>query len=127
MRGGRRMDRQAARVADIGDVIEHFARIDETAAGLLATGEFKTDETAQSALEIFLGALAVHAGLYRRMDHAGDLRPLFEILDNVLGVLGMLGYAKRQGLQSLQRQEGVERRNRRAEVAQQRDAGLDDV
>ena len=58
MRGGRRMDGQAARVADIGDVIEQLQRIDEAAAGFLAARQLEADEPAIAALEIFIGALA---------------------------------------------------------------------
>src|SRR5208282_4707596 len=61
MRGGGGMDRQAARVADVGDVIEHLQRVDEAAAGFAAAGEFEADETAQAALEIARGPLAMHA------------------------------------------------------------------
>ena len=40
------MDRQAARVADIGDVIEELKRIDDAPAGLLSARQLKTDEPA---------------------------------------------------------------------------------
>ena len=50
MRGGGRMNGEAARVADIGDVIEHLQRVDEAAAGLLAAGEFEADQAAQARL-----------------------------------------------------------------------------
>ena len=63
---------QAARVANIGDVIEHLQRVDEAAAGLLAASEFEADETAQPAFEITLRPLAVHAGLHRGVNDGGD-------------------------------------------------------
>src|SRR5215470_11941282 len=52
MRRARRMDREAAGVADIGDVIEELQGIDEPPSGLDAAREFETDQTAVAALEI---------------------------------------------------------------------------
>src|SRR5271168_340405 len=69
MRGRCGMDREAARVADIGDVIQQLQRVDEAPARLAAAREFKTDEPAVTALEIFARALAADAGLYRGVDH----------------------------------------------------------
>ena len=57
------MNREAARVAYIGYMIEQFQRVDEAPARFLAAGEFEADQTAQSALEIVCGALTVDACL----------------------------------------------------------------
>ncbi len=42
------MDREAARVADIGDVIEQFQGIDEAAAGIKAALDLEADATRRS-------------------------------------------------------------------------------
>ena len=57
--GGRRMDGERARVADIGDVIEELERVDELAPRLLAALDLEPDQAAQPALEIFFGAPAL--------------------------------------------------------------------
>ena len=121
------MDRQAARVADIGDVIEHLQRVDEPAAGFLAARQLKSDKPAQAAFQIPLGALPMHAGLHRRMDDFRHFGPLVEEVGDALAFFAMLDHAQRQRLQTLQSQKSVERRHRRADVAQQRHARLDDI
>jgi hypothetical protein len=127
MRRGGRMDREAAGVADVGDVIEQLQRVDEAPAGVAAGRELEADQPAEAALEIALGALAVDAGLHRRMDHPHHLGPAAQEVGDLLRVLHMAGDAQRQRLQPLDGQERIERRQRRADVAQQRDARLDDV
>ena len=41
------MDREAARIADVGDVIEQLQRIDEAPAGLLAALDLEADQAAE--------------------------------------------------------------------------------
>ncbi len=127
MRGRRRMNGEAPRVADIGDVVEQLQRIDEAPPRLLAALEFEADEPAIAALEVFVGALAEHARLHRRMDDARHLGPLQEIIRHGLRVLGMALDAQGQRLDALDGQERVEGRQRGAEIAQQRHARLDDI
>src|SRR5580700_896274 len=76
VRGGRRMDGERARIADIGDVIEEFQRVDEFAPRLLAALDLEPDEAAQPALEIFFSPPLGFALLNRGMDHARDRRLL---------------------------------------------------
>src|SRR4029453_18879894 len=71
VRGRRRMDGEAARIADVGDVVEQLQRIDELAAGLLAALQLEADETAEAALQVGLGAASELAGLLARMDDPG--------------------------------------------------------
>ena len=73
MRRRRRMNGEAARVADIGDVIKKFETIDERRARLAAPGEFKADEAAIFAVQIFVGARPLAPAL-RRMDDPRHLR-----------------------------------------------------
>ncbi len=58
MRGRRGMDRKAAHIADIGDVIKELQRVDEAPPGLAPARELEADEAAVAALQIFLCALA---------------------------------------------------------------------
>ena len=51
----------------------------------------------------------------------------FQIPGDSQGILRVSGHSQVQGLEALHEEEGVERRQGRAEVAQERDAGLDDV
>src|SRR3546814_1663768 len=53
--GGGGMDGEAARVAEIGDVIEELQRVDEAASGLLAAGKLEAHQPAIAALEIEIG------------------------------------------------------------------------
>ena len=67
------------------------------------------------------------AGLLRGMDHLRDLRALGEASRRPRRIGAVRSHAQRQRLDTLQDQERVERRHRRAQVAQQRHARLDDV
>ena len=51
-----RVDGQRARVADIGDVIEHLQVVDELAPGVAAALQLEADQPAVAALEIGIGA-----------------------------------------------------------------------
>ena len=62
-----------------------------------------------------------------RVAHAGNLRVLGEELDNLLSVFHMAIQAERKGFDTLQQQEGVERRNGSAFVAKQNRANVDGV
>ena len=58
MRRRCRMNREAARIADIGDVVEHLERIDKAPPGIPASLQFEAEEPAISALQIGVGATA---------------------------------------------------------------------
>src|SRR5690606_11787430 len=58
---------------------------------------------------------------------AADLRVVGQELDDLAGVVVVPLDAQAQGLDALEQQEGVERADGRADVAQQLDPGLDDV
>jgi len=49
------VDGEAARVADIGDVVEQFERVDEFPARDGASRQFEAEQRAIAALEIFVG------------------------------------------------------------------------
>src|SRR5579871_2610884 len=54
-----RVDREAARVADIGDMIEQLEGIDEFPSGFAAALEFETDQPTVATLEIGVGPPAL--------------------------------------------------------------------
>ena len=98
------------------------------APGLPAALQLEADQPAEAALEIGVGAPAllgvlVHAGIY----DPRHLRMALQIARDRGGVAAMLAHAQRQGLQPLDELEGVEWAHRGAEIAQQHDAGSDDV
>ncbi len=113
------MDGEAARVADIGDVVEQLQRVDEFAARVRAARQFEAEQPAIAALEIFVGAGAGLAGLDRGVDDRDDLGALRQPGGDRGRVLAMALDAQRQGFEALQDEEGVEGRERRAEIAQQ--------
>src|SRR3546814_2255714 len=110
------MDGQAARVAEVGDVVEQLQRIDEAAARGGAAGQLEADQAAEAALQIGVGAAPALAVLQRREDHLDDVAVPFEELGHGHGIAAMLANAQRQRLQPLQEQEGVEGAERVAEV-----------
>src|ERR1700722_10794990 len=78
MRGRRRMNRQAAGIADVGDMVEELQPVDETASGLTAACQFEADEAAEPPFQIFVGALARDAALHGGMNDLNDFRPFAE-------------------------------------------------
>ena len=73
MRRRRRMDGEAPRVADIGDMVVKLQRVDELAPCVLAARQLEADQPAETALEVSVGAFAVDALLLRGMDDPLDL------------------------------------------------------
>src|ERR1700691_1973023 len=120
MRGRCRMNGKAACVADIGDMVKKLQPGDEPSSGIAAAGELKSDQSAVFAVEIFIGARARRAALNRGMNDPRHVPVLAEIGDDAIGVLDMPFDAQRQGLDALQREESIERREHRAEIAEQR-------
>src|ERR1700691_3658049 len=66
------------------------------------------------------GKAARGADLNRGMNDPRHVPVLAEIGDDAIGVLDMPFDAQRQGLDALQREESIERREHRAEIAEQR-------
>ena len=96
----RRVDGQAAGVADIGNVVVHLQCIDETPAGRQAALQLEAHQPATATLQIclrpaILGGIGMHSGI----DDPGNLAPLGEKLRHGLGVAAMLAHAQRQASQ----------------------------
>src|SRR5512138_3717449 len=105
----RRVNGEAARVADVGDMIVKLQRVDELAACVLAAGQLKADQPAELALEVPVGAFAMDALLLRRMNDPLDLLSRAQEIDHRLSVLAVLMHTQCKRLQSLDDEEGVER------------------
>ena len=126
---GRRawMDREAARVADIGEMIKELQPVDEAKRRLFAADRFEADKAAVSVLEVFVCALAVEAGLQAGVDDSRDLRMRGEEGRDLGGVGEMALDAQGQRFEALKQLKRVLWRKAGAEVAQQRGAGAEHV
>src|SRR3546814_8333445 len=121
------MDRQAARIAQVGDVIEELQRVDEAAPCRYAASQLEADQLAVAARQIGVGAAPAFALLQRREDHLDDIGMLLEERRHGLCVAAVLADAQGQRLQPPDEQEGVERTEGVAEVALQGHPRLQDV
>ena len=61
MRGRGRVDCEASRVANVGDVIVKLQSINESASGFLAAGKFEADQPTKPAFQIPVCALPMYA------------------------------------------------------------------
>ena len=114
---GGRVDRQAPRVADIGDMVEHLKRLDELLSGLDATGELETNQRAITAGKIGVRSPARLTLHDARKDDPDDFFLFGQELGHLVGVLAMALHAERQRFQPLQEQERVERAHTGTHIA----------
>ena len=101
----RRVDRQGSRVTDIGDVVEHFQRIDKAPAGIHAALQLETEQPAIAAVQMRVGAPPGGALHNSRIDHLADLRMPRQRLRHRHRIGAMRPHAQRQCLQPLDMQE----------------------
>ncbi len=116
--GGRRVAGQGLGVADVDQAHHQLQRVDEARAGGAAALDAEGQARRRAAPQVApgQGVLGVvgEAGVF----HPGHLRMLLQVAGYGEGVVAVALHAQRQGLQALQDEEGVERRERRAHVAQ---------
>src|SRR5208283_3993162 len=98
-----------------------------TAPRLYAPFQLESDQGAVAALEIGVGPTAGLPGLQAGEDDMRDVLAVPEEVRDRDGVLVVLPEPQRQSLEALQKQEGVEGRERRADVAQKLDAGAQQI
>ena len=127
VRGRRRVDDQRAHVTDVGHVGVQLQGIDKALAGLRSPGDVEGHDGAGPLGTVLAAALVPGAGRQPRVGDRFDVVPGFEPFGHLGGVGDVPLHAQAQGLDALGDEEGVERGDRRAEVAQQLDAGLEDV
>src|SRR4029078_7995246 len=119
------MNGKAACVADIGYMVVKLQCIDEFASCLLAARQLETDQPSEITLEVAVGAFAMDALLLGGMDDPLDLLSRAQEINHGLCVLAVLVHAQCKRLQALDDQECIERRQRRADIAQERHPCLD--
>ena len=67
------MNGQRARIANIGDVVEHFQRHKKSLPSRFITCQLKPDKPTLTAIEISVGAPFLFTRLTAQMSHRGDL------------------------------------------------------
>ena len=117
MRRRGRVQDQAARVADVGEMREQLARLDHANARLVAAIDAEGEDRAGALGQVLLGQCVVRVGRQPGVRHPGDLGVRGEPFGDRLGVGAMALHAERQGLDALQQKIGVHRRQCRPEVA----------
>ncbi len=121
------MDDQALHVSHVGQQAEQRQALGELLGRLGVALDLEGEDGRGAVGVVVVVELLGAAGAQGGVVHALNLRVVLEELDHLEGVLHVALDAKRQGLQALEQQERVEGRQRRAQVAQQRGAGLGDV
>lgn len=123
-RGG--VDGQRADIPDVGHVAVQGQRLHEALAGLDATRDLEGEHRPGALRGVLAGLLVGLVLGQRRPDHALDLVLALEVLGDPVGVLEVAVKTQAERLDALRDQERVERRDGRAEVAQQLHARLED-
>src|SRR5690606_21055481 len=119
------MDDQRARIADIGEVREQFEGLDKLDAGLVATLQAESEDRACTLGRIFLLQGMVLVVREARIGYPGNLRVLFQPCRDGRCIVAVTLHPERQGFKPREDEEGVERRNRRTQVAQAKYACCD--
>src|SRR5687768_12103713 len=101
MGGGRGMDRQAARVADIGDMVEEAQRVDKLPPGIATAFQLEADQSTEIALKITLRALPLYAALHRGMDDLSDASALGEIFSDLHRIRAVTLHPEGEGFHPL--------------------------
>src|SRR4051812_27891981 len=120
------MDDQRLGVADVGEQREDLDVIDEPAAGIDATANTERDDPAEATVQVALGELMARMRGQAGVGNPGDLGLLLEPLRDRERILAMALDSQREGFEALQEEEGVERAERRSDVAEALDAQLQD-
>src|SRR3990170_3018928 len=112
------MDDQRLRVADVGQQREDLDAVDEPATGFEPTLDTEGNDAAEAAREVPLRQLVARVRLEARVTDPAHLRSDLEPPRHRERVLAVPGDAQGQRLQALEEQEGVERAEGSADVAQ---------
>ena len=124
MRRRGRVDDEALDVRDVGQQGEDLQVVDEAVRLGLAARDLKGEDGAAAVREVLLIQRVVRVARQRRMVDARDLRVRRQPRDDLLRVLRVAVEAQRECLDALQQQEGVERGDGRAGVAQENGADV---
>ncbi len=120
------MDDEGADIADIGEMAGQFHMVDEMFRRLIASLEAKAEDASETVAQILLrqsvGRMILQAGIV----DMGNLRMGLKPMGQRQGIVDMPLHAERECFDSLQKEEGIERAECGAEIAQAFDPGADD-
>ncbi len=126
MRRAGGMDHQRLGVADIGEMGDQLQAVDEAPAGGAAALDAEADDRASAARQQAPGQRVVGMARQLRMEHPGDGVGFGQEVEHAARVGHVLRHAQRQGLDPLEKLEGVGRAHAGAEIAQALGAGAHD-
>ena len=112
------MDDEGLHVGDVGEEAEDLEMVDEFLRRLSAALDLEREDGDAAVGEIFLVERVIRMIRERGMVDLRDVRVLREVVDDLERVLDVALDAERERLRALQEQERVERRERRALIAQ---------
>ena len=122
-----RVHHQALHVGNVSEQAEDLEAVDELEGFFLAALHVEREDGTAAVREVAFVKLVVRMVGKARVVDLGNLRVLHEELENLLGVFHMTVKAERKRFGALQQEEGVERGNRSAFVAEEDGADVDDV
>src|SRR3546814_749592 len=121
------MEREAADIAEVGHVTVELEALDEALSGFLAALDLERRHRAEAPTRaVLLAPLVPARGREAGVGHRLHLRVGREVVADDSGVGEVALHPQAQGLDALDDQEGVERADGGADVAQQLHAGLED-
>lgn len=118
------MDDERLDVRDIGQQAEDLQVVDELLGRLSAALDLERENRDAAIREVLLVELMVRMVRKSRVIDFRDMRVLGEVVDDLECVLNVALDAQRQRLRALQQQEGIERGERRALIAQDQRADV---
>lgn len=124
MRRGCRMDDQRLHVRDVCQQRENLQIVNEPKCGFLPALDFEREDARAAVREVALVERVVGMVGQGRMVDLLDLRMVFQEFDDLLRIFCVPLEAQRQRLRALQQQEGIERRERSALIAQDQRADV---
>lgn len=127
VRGGVRVNHEALHVGNISKQAEDLQAIDELEGFFLTALDVEGENGTAAIREVLLVKFVVRMVREARVAHAGNLRVLGEEFDDLLGVFHVAVQAEGKRLDTLQQEEGVERRNSGTLVAEEDGAHVDHV
>lgn len=118
------MDDERLDVGDIGQQAEDLQVVDELLGRLSAALDLERENRDAAIREVLLVELMVRMVRKSRVIDLLDMRVLGEVVDDLECVLNVALDTQRQRLRALQQQEGIERGERRALIAQDQRADV---
>ena len=127
VRGAGRVDDERLGIAHIRQVREEFDVPDQLLARFQSTLDAEANNGTVAMCMVFRRRFMLRVAREAGIAHPIDGGMAFQELCDAQGVLAMALHTQGQRLQPLQEEEGVERRDSRADIAQQLHARFDDI